>query len=250
MAKARTNLKDPKTSRPRGSAPTLAAPSGGAGSPAGAAPSPAGSGLRRRPRQVRSQERINRILDTAEQVFAEIGFESATTNLIASQAQTSIGSLYEFFPNKEAIAHALAERYIEQIDGLYANLFGMALSLEGSHVVELIVDGLDRFYRDHPAAVPLLNGNLTSPELAAAGASLQLALERRIEEIIAIRRPDFPQAKCHLISIVIGTASRSLLVRADQVPLSQRRALVREIDHMVTGYLRVVSEAFDAPPIT
>ncbi len=206
-----------------------------------------GASLRRRPRQVRSQERINRILDTAEQVFAEIGFDSATTNLIASQAETSIGSLYEFFPNKEAIAHALAERYIEQIVGLYANLFSMALSLEGTQVVERIVEGLDRFYREHPAAIPLLNGQFTSPELAAAGASLQLALERRIEEIIAIRRPDFPQAKCHLISIVIGTASRSLLVRADQVPLSQRRALVREIDHLVTGYLRLVSEAFDAP---
>lgn len=252
MVKAPKEAKDPIEPKRRGASVRREAqpvsPSSPP-SPGSSGSSSTGSGLRRRPRQVRSQERINRILDTAEQVFAEIGFESATTNLIASQAETSIGSLYEFFPNKEAIAHALAERYIEQIDDLYANLFGMALSLEGNQVVERIVEGLDRFYREHPAAVPLLNGNLTSPHLAAAGASLQLALERRIEEIIAIRRPDFPQAKSHLISIVIGTASRSLLVRADQVPLSQRRALVREIDHLVTGYLRLVGEAFDAPPI-
>jgi AcrR family transcriptional regulator len=202
--------------------------------------------LRRRPRQVRSQERINRILDTAEQVFAEIGYDAATTNLIASQAETSIGSLYEFFPNKEAIAQALAERYLEQIDSLYANLFEVAAEMEGPQVVERIVDGLDRFYREHPGAIPLLNGQLSSPELAAAGASLQLALERRIESIVAMRRPDFPQAKCHLISVVIGSATRALLVRADQVPLSQRRALVREIDALVVGYLRQVGETFDA----
>ncbi len=204
------------------------------------------SALRRRPRQVRSQERINRILDTAEQVFAEVGFDAATTNLIASQADTSIGSLYEFFPNKEAIAQALAERYMVQIDSLYANLFEQAASIEGPQVVEKIVEGLDQFYREHPGAIPLLNGQLTSPDLAAAGAALQLALERRIEAIIAVRRPDFPQAKCHLVSVVIGTASRSLLVRADQVPLSQRRALVREIDSLIVGYLRHIGEAFDA----
>jgi AcrR family transcriptional regulator len=206
----------------------------------------ASTSLRRRPRQERSRERIHRILDTAEQVFAEVGYDAATTNLIASQAETSIGSLYEFFPNKEAIAQALAERYLEQIDSLYANLFEVAAEMEGPQVVERIVDGLDRFYREHPGAIPLLNGQLSSPELAAAGASLQLALERRIESIVAMRRPDFPQAKCHLMSVVIGSATRALLVRADQVPLSQRRALVREIDAMVVGYLRQVGEAFDA----
>ena len=213
------------------------------------APIASDDGLRRRPRQVRSQERIERILDTAEQVFAEVGYGSATTNLIATQAQTSIGSLYEFFPNKEAIGRALADRYVEQIDSLYANLFSPSatdIEFEPPELVERIVSGLDRFYRDHPGAIPLLNGQLTSPDLAAAGARVQLALERRVEALIVLRRGDVPVAKCHQIALVVCDVARALLFRADQVPLSQRSSFIREIEHVVLGYLRHVSELFDA----
>jgi AcrR family transcriptional regulator len=208
-----------------------------------------GDTLRRRPRQVRSQERISRILDTAEQVFADVGYGAATTNLIASQAQTSIGSLYEFFPNKEAIGRALADRYVEQIDNLYANLFSASatdIEIQAPELVDRIVGGLDRFYRDHPGAIPLLNGQLTSPELAAAGARVQIALERRVEALIVLRRGDLPVAKCHQIALVVCDVTRALLLRADQVPLSQRASLIREIEHVVVGYLRHLGEIFDA----
>jgi AcrR family transcriptional regulator len=209
-----------------------------------------GSALRRRPRQARAQERVNRVLDTAEQIFAEIGYDAATTNLIATQAGTSIGSLYEFFPNKEAIARALAERYVEQIDQLYAALFVEALKdeeVDARDVVEFIVEGVDRFYREHPGAVPLLNGRLTSPELAEAGASVQIALEQRVESVFARRRPDIPVNRRHLMAVVVAEMSRALLVRADMVPLSQRRALVRELERAIVAYLASVEEELPPP---
>lgn len=208
------------------------------------------SGLRRRPRQARAQERIARILDTAEQVFAEIGYDVATTNLIAQQAQTSIGSLYEFFPNKEAIAHALADRYVAQIDELYSTLFSEALSpaeIDGAVLVERIVAGFDRFYRDHPGAVPLLNGRLTSKDLAAAGENVQAALERRIVAVFDYRRPDLPEARRRLIAVVVAETARAVLVRADLVPLSQRRALVKELERAVVGYLKMADETVGSP---
>jgi len=67
--------------------------------------SPAG-GMRRKPRQARSQERVNRILDVAEKLFASQGYAATTTNAIAAQAQVPIGSLYQFFPDKTAILKA------------------------------------------------------------------------------------------------------------------------------------------------
>ena len=208
------------------------------------------STLRRRPRQARAQERIARILDTAEQVFAEIGYDVATTNLIALQAETSIGSLYEFFPNKEAIAHALADRYVSQIDELYSTLFSEALSpaeIDAAVLVERIVAGFDRFYRDHPGAVPLLNGRLTSKDLAAAGESVQAALERRIVAVFDYRRPELPEARRRLIAVVVAEMARAVLVRADLVPLSQRRALVKELERAVVGYLKMVEETAGSP---
>jgi AcrR family transcriptional regulator len=193
--------------------------------------------LRRRPRQARAVERVERILDTAEQVFAEVGYEAATTNLIATQAGTSVGSLYEFFPNKGALAMALAERYTVRIGTLYDTLIVDEPDVTAEIMVERVVEALDEFYREHPGAVPLLNGRHTSDELAQAGTSLQRAMVRRIEQVIA-RRSDVSAPRRQLIAQVIAEISRSLLVLADEVPLHQRKAVVREIERAIVGYLR------------
>jgi AcrR family transcriptional regulator len=212
------------------------------------APASAEPALRRRPRQARSQERVERILDTAEEVFAEIGYEASSTNLIAQRAGTSIGSLYEFFPNKEALAQSLAERYVTNIGKLYETLVVDLPGAEGPEIVDHIVGGLDHFYRDHPGAVPLLNGRFTSSELAAAGELLQTALTARIESIITGRRPDLPPKHCRMMAQVIAEQARSLLAFADQVPLSQRSAVVRELEKAIIGYLRETAPDLPVEP--
>jgi AcrR family transcriptional regulator len=201
--------------------------------------------LRRRPRQARAQERVERILDTAEQVFAEMGFGSATTNQIAQQAGTSIGSLYEFFPNKEALARALADRYITRIGPVYDTLLVDEPSLLGSDLVIRIVESLDQYFREHPGAIPVLNGRLTSPELAAAGERLQGAMVAGIDRLLAVRRPDIAAEHRITVASVIAEVTRSMLVMADQVPLSRRRVVVRETERLVIGYLM---ETLGEPP--
>ena len=66
---------------------------------------------RRTPAQARSQHTVDCVLEGAARVFRREGF-AATTNRIASEAGVSIGSLYEYFPNKEALLLALAERHL------------------------------------------------------------------------------------------------------------------------------------------
>lgn len=70
--------------------------------------------IRRVPTQERSRRRVEAILDAAAALFAEAGFEAATTEAIAERAQTSIGSLYQFFPNKLTLFEAVARRSIER----------------------------------------------------------------------------------------------------------------------------------------
>ena len=77
--------------------------------------------LRRTPQQARGQQRIHKLLNAAEQIFAEVGYDNATTNAIAERADTSIGSLYQFFPNKEAILKAVILRYLAETRELFAN---------------------------------------------------------------------------------------------------------------------------------
>jgi AcrR family transcriptional regulator len=69
---------------------------------------------RRKPRQVRAELTRDRILTAAAHVFAEHGYAAGTTNRIAERARVSIGSLYQYFPNKDAILAELLVRHIDR----------------------------------------------------------------------------------------------------------------------------------------
>jgi AcrR family transcriptional regulator len=70
--------------------------------------------LRRAPMQRRSVERVQRMLDAAQQLVAEVGYDALTTTLIAERADVSIGSLYQFFPDKQEVVRAVALRNLER----------------------------------------------------------------------------------------------------------------------------------------
>jgi AcrR family transcriptional regulator len=69
---------------------------------------------RRRPSQARSRATVEALLEAAARVFETRGYAGATTNRIAERAGVSIGSLYEYFPNKDALLVALMERHIAE----------------------------------------------------------------------------------------------------------------------------------------
>lgn len=67
---------------------------------------------RKSPRQQRSARTVDRILDAAVRVFDDVGYFDTTTNEIALEARVSIGSLYQYFPNKDALLVAVARRHV------------------------------------------------------------------------------------------------------------------------------------------
>lgn len=67
---------------------------------------------RKAPKQRRSAATVDAIVEAGARVFADVGYGRASTNRIARRAGVSIGSLYEYFPNKDAILVAVAERHL------------------------------------------------------------------------------------------------------------------------------------------
>jgi AcrR family transcriptional regulator len=78
------------------------------------------SKLRRQPKQQRSKERVDKILAAAAVVFEEVGYSAATTHLIAAQAGTAIGSLYQYFPDKAAIFQAMELYHVDRVKAMWA----------------------------------------------------------------------------------------------------------------------------------
>lgn len=64
---------------------------------------------RKIPQQKRSIERYQKIVDTAIELLGEVGYDDLTTDLIAERSGISVGSIYQFFPNKESIIYSHAE---------------------------------------------------------------------------------------------------------------------------------------------
>ncbi|HKU18157.1 MAG TPA: helix-turn-helix domain-containing protein [Candidatus Saccharimonadales bacterium] len=78
--------------------------------------------IRVKPSQARGKERVRITLAAALKVFQEQGFVSATTNDIAERAKIPIGSLYRYFPNKEALLLALVDLYVTDVNDLFENI--------------------------------------------------------------------------------------------------------------------------------
>ncbi len=85
------------------------------------------STLRKKPRQPRSKQMVEAILQAASEVFAKLGYAGATTNKIAERAGVSVGSLYQYYPNKDSLlASLLAEHHAEVHDVIDNSLVRLA----------------------------------------------------------------------------------------------------------------------------
>jgi AcrR family transcriptional regulator len=99
---------------------------------------------RKMPKQQRSKETVDVILAATARVLVKDGFDRASTNRIADKAGVSIGSLYQYFPSKEALVAALVERHIDTMSAaLEAEMAAVAeapLRLAVRRMVTLMMD--------------------------------------------------------------------------------------------------------------
>jgi len=143
------------------------------------AKSPAVQALRREPQQQRSRDRIERVLEAAERVLVEEGPAGLTTTRVAEVAGISVGSLYQYFPDKDAIVSALALRYVEQFEAL-ANSFEPHENATVTAVAAEILDAFVAAFRARPGFRGLRTEQLRaatrpSRNVIAAGAARLLS---------------------------------------------------------------------------
>jgi AcrR family transcriptional regulator len=193
--------------------------------------------LRRAPKQERGQRRIARILEAAALEIARVGFDAATTNAIARRAKTSVGSLYQFFPNKEAILAALTEHYLDEIRAVHAVVSSAeAARLPPAAFFDQLVDRLADFHCTHPGFLSLFYGSPTSPHLAAAADRLQRECVAGAEASIAARMPHLDPARRRLHATIIRHVVKALLPLAAAAGPDGRTQVLAEIKKLLVRY--------------
>lgn len=146
---------------------------------------------RKAPSQQRSARTVDRIVDAAVSVFDDVGYAAATTNEIAREAGVSIGSLYQYFPNKDALLVAVARRHLASavaaLDALITDIEPQAeLNVVIATMVDLLVGQHERdrlhllIAHEAPRTAELEDELLTARQhMADVAARL---LERRIPD--------------------------------------------------------------------
>jgi len=200
-----------------------------------------GNGARRNARrQSRGLQRASQILDAAAQVFAEVGFDKATTIAIAARAGVSPGSLYQFFPHKEAIARALMRRYAHKLLAIHAD----GLSLETAELplsafLDRVIDPIVAFNRANPGLLALAGGESVSPQLARIVADLHDEVIQRLDAVLAVRMPEVEAARRQRMASVSLHIALALLPLAAAAGAQGERgdAMVDELKAVLHGYL-------------
>jgi AcrR family transcriptional regulator len=190
-------------------------------------------------RQARGRQRIADILDAALALFAEHGYERTSTNAIAARAGMSPGSLYQFFPNKEAIAEALATRVAEQMRAAHTAAFDLTgvTDLTLAQLIDQIVDPLISFNVANPGAKVLLATADMPPGLQAATRPLHEAVVGRVAGILQARVPALTTADGNLtatVAVRIVAAMMPPIVAADD---AERHTLTTELKKALHGYI-------------
>jgi AcrR family transcriptional regulator len=197
---------------------------------------------RRIPQQARSRERHTLILESAARLFAEVGYETATTNAIAKEAGVPIGSLYQYFSSKEAVLHALADRYLEDMRQLQENVFGPD---EGDASIEEMVDRqIDpfvAFFEKHPGFEHIFLGSEVSSDLAAAAEHLEGAVLEGIKSSLQQRNRQLGDERAFLAATVVKGMVKGLfgLLKANADPAFQAD-IMAEFKRTLADYVRGV----------
>ncbi|MEN3163106.1 TetR/AcrR family transcriptional regulator [Tistrella mobilis] len=120
-------------------------------------PVPPATSPRKRPVQARSRATVETILDGAAHILIRDGFDRATTTRIAEAAGVGIGSLYQYFPSKEAVVAALIDRHAAALTRVFDDLAPRLAGRPPAEAVAMIVAAATDAHRLHPALHRVLN---------------------------------------------------------------------------------------------
>ncbi len=154
---------------------------------------------RRVPQQARSRKRYQYIVDTAAALFAQHGIAQVTTNHIADSAEISIGSIYRFFPNKEAIIEALVEQYMTEAQQVFPSELDTSVPITA--VIRHVLTGFMQFSRQKQGFQAVMTG-LEGPANAKVAEKMQAAVVGGIEQVLGAYYPGLSAENRHLCAVV------------------------------------------------
>ncbi len=195
---------------------------------------------RRSPSGERGQQRRDLILDTAANLLAQGGVEAINTNALAERANISVGSVYQYFSNKEAILIALGERYIQQLgNNTVAALQQDVSGLDFTAMVDRVIDPMIAFERKHPAFGYLNTGLSMEGALALGSKRIDREILATIYDLLLRVYPNNSTAQGWQIAWVMKALYKGISYLLQQE--KEIKEAGRDVDGMITDIKRLMA---------
>jgi len=196
---------------------------------------------RKRPRQDRSKATVETILAATARVLVKKGFDGLTTNAVAEQAGVSIGSLYQYFPSKEALVAALIEQHIEEMNAAILTELTRVSKLPMAQAVRAVIELTIRAHSIEPELHRVLTEQVPRVGRLARLAEADSICRRMVAGILAARKDELAIADPDTSAFILVASIESITHRAALFAPERLRdpRLIDEAVALVTRYLGV-----------
>lgn len=202
--------------------------------------------LRRRPTQERSAATFDHILDTAAQLLEQGGWDGFTTNMLASHAGIGVQTLYRYFPNKQAVVAALAERMTAEWERWFEDVERFIPNAESRWESALL--HFVQKLRAQPGGVAIRKAMGASPVLRALDHEITRRLASRFADALERRHPGIDRQHAETTMRVSSEASFAVVDLCFDLPESEARGLLMGCMEMQLAYMRHAFPEHDWDP--
>ncbi len=191
---------------------------------------------RKRPSQARSKATVEALVEGAARVLVEDGYAKASTNRIAKVAGVSVGSLYQYFPNKESLILAVVDRHLAQVGQVVS---GLSVELGDAPIKEAVratIRALAAVHDLNPKLHEVLDQqlrHLALPRMRETRGQLMEVLFQWLDHRRDDLLPQDLRAATFVIHVAVETVTHEM--RAD--PNADNEAVLEEVTAMVHRYL-------------
>lgn len=181
------------------------------------------------------------------ELLEEVGYDALTTKAIAERANTSIGSFYQFFPNRDAAVAALVDSYRARVrDYLHTSVreqFRDARQGITSDWVGSMVDGLSSLYSGFPGFGGLWAGTIQEGALRHHAEQLRAELLDSLQEMLGDAFPHVDAERRHRCLLTVVETAKSVLNRCAALEPTTATTLREELKHMLALYMAAYFES-------
>jgi len=195
-------------------------------------PSISSNPVRVAPQQERSARRFAGFLDAAAELFAEVGYEAATMTAVAERSGSSIGALYNYFPDKQSVAFTLLNQYSQELEAHWKPLMQQVEAVTHGEFADTFIERITEFVQRRPAYLKLL----AAPVRFRRDSATRRASRVAIANAFQAKNPTLSIEEALLAANVTLQMVRGMMTIYGEADLKGKNLVVAEFKKMLTLY--------------